>query len=286
MTRFFRFLIVLAVCGLTAEAARADMIFDLEASNFIAATDSANAVWNSSVSYGGVTYNFNGSSLALNAWNPTATTISGVSAVNFSGVNTTMNGWTIAQKLESSPCPINGSHAWTTSMWVYNPSIQNEEDVFQWGFRNTGAGCAADLCYGSSASSGAYVHWASDSGYTKGTPAAGTWHYIALTYDGTTESLYVDGALDNSTARSLNLNNAINMILGEGFQEGSLFVNPSSLALGSMRMWDSALDATTIATTFNTEGVAYGVAVPEPSTLALLVGGLFGLLAYAWRRRK
>jgi hypothetical protein len=28
------------------------------------------------------------------------------------------------------------------------------------------------------------------------------------------------------------------------------------------------------------------VAVPEPSTLALLVGGLFGLLAYAWRKRR
>ena len=28
------------------------------------------------------------------------------------------------------------------------------------------------------------------------------------------------------------------------------------------------------------------VQVPEPSTLALLAGGLFGLLAYAWRKRK
>jgi hypothetical protein len=27
-------------------------------------------------------------------------------------------------------------------------------------------------------------------------------------------------------------------------------------------------------------------AVPEPSTLALLAGGLLGLIAYAWRKRK
>ena len=27
-------------------------------------------------------------------------------------------------------------------------------------------------------------------------------------------------------------------------------------------------------------------AVPEPSTLALLAGGLFGLVAYAWKKRK
>jgi len=33
-------------------------------------------------------------------------------------------------------------------------------------------------------------------------------------------------------------------------------------------------------------GAASLVRVPEPSTLALLAGGLFGLLAYAWRKRK
>lgn len=33
------------------------------------------------------------------------------------------------------------------------------------------------------------------------------------------------------------------------------------------------------------DGVSYEV-VPEPSTIALLITGLFGLLAYAWRKRK
>jgi len=28
------------------------------------------------------------------------------------------------------------------------------------------------------------------------------------------------------------------------------------------------------------------IVVPEPSTIALLASGLFGLLAYAWRKRK
>ena len=30
----------------------------------------------------------------------------------------------------------------------------------------------------------------------------------------------------------------------------------------------------------------YAATVPEPGTLAMLAGGLAGLLAYAWRRRK
>ena len=30
----------------------------------------------------------------------------------------------------------------------------------------------------------------------------------------------------------------------------------------------------------------YAVTVPEPSTLALLVAGLLGALAYVWRKRK
>ncbi len=30
------------------------------------------------------------------------------------------------------------------------------------------------------------------------TVTAGTWHYITVTYDGTTQALYIDGALDNS----------------------------------------------------------------------------------------
>lgn len=34
------------------------------------------------------------------------------------------------------------------------------------------------------------------------------------------------------------------------------------------------------------QAFSFGTAVPEPSALALCAGGLFGLLAYAWRRRK
>lgn len=37
---------------------------------------------------------------------------------------------------------------------------------------------------------------------------------------------------------------------------------------------------------FQVSGHTLSLAVPEPGTLALLVGGLIGLVAYAWRKRK
>ena len=47
-------------------------------------------------------------------------------------------------------------------------------------------------------------------------------------------------------------------------------------------------DLNTVLSNYNqTLGVSSGgVAVPEPSTLALLAAGLFGVAAYVWRKRK
>jgi hypothetical protein len=45
--------------------------------------------------------------------------------------------------------------------------------------------------------------------------------------------------------------------------------------------WDAAQKGTAYR-----EVEVYGAAVPEPGTLALLAGGLIGLIAYAWRKRK
>jgi hypothetical protein len=274
MTSFFRFLIVLAACGLTAEAARADMIVSLQATNYTQAT----GVWANTGTGGNFTVT---GGIVANA--PISETVAGATAVTFSGV--------AGCSLETAPASssVTGGNAWSVEAWVYNPSIGTEEDYFQWSARNSGASRAADLCYGSSSSSGAYVHWANDAGFTGGAPEASKWHYITLTYSGTdnggVESLYVDGVLNSTTTRTLNLSGQINMILGSGYAIDSGWQCPASLSIGALRLQTGVLDATTVASTYTTEGATYGV-VPEPSTLALLAGGLFGLLAYAWRRRK
>ena len=70
----------------------------------------------------------------------------------------------------------------------------------------------------------------------------------------------------------------------------TLTVTSDSPYLGQqLQIWLSAYAITasssTAGTVFDNVRLDYA-AVPEPGTMALLSAGLFGLLAYAWRKRK
>lgn len=272
MKRFMQFLTVVAVGSLAGNAVRADMIVNLQASNYTQAT----GTWANNGTGGnfGVT-----GGVVANA--PVKETVAGATAVTFSG----LNGCTLETAPASSS--VTGGNAWSAEAWVYNPSIGAEEDYFQWGRRASGVGRAADLVYGTDPNSGAYVHWGNDAGFSKGVPVAGAWHYIAVTYSGVAnggvESLYVDGVLDRTDVRTLDIDGSINMIVGAGFQNW-MFVNPASLSIGALRLRTEVLSVDEIHDIFVDEGRTYGV--PEPSSIVLLSAALFGLLAYAWRRRK
>jgi len=51
-------------------------------------------------------------------------------------------------------------------------------------------------------------------------------------------------------------------------------------------VYNSVLNANQIGQVNGYLGEKYGIAVPEPSSLILLTVGLFGLIAYAWRKRR
>jgi len=51
-------------------------------------------------------------------------------------------------------------------------------------------------------------------------------------------------------------------------------------------VYNSVLNANQIGQVNGYLGEKYGIAVPEPSTFILLTAGLFGLIAYAWRKRR
>jgi hypothetical protein len=86
--------------------------------------------------------------------------------------------------------------------------IDNEELLFNWAQRGGPAGTCGGVGYGYNAAWGAVVHWNAgglepDMGFDLGVPAAGQWHTIAVTYDGTTESLITDGVIQELEDKDL-----------------------------------------------------------------------------------
>ena len=87
----------------------------------------------------------------------------------------------------------------STEVWAFNDSIPDEETLVAWARRGGPAGTNMSFNYGDNGVYGAVGHWNSppDLGWQT-TPAAGAWHHLVYTYDGTTTRVYADGTLDNS----------------------------------------------------------------------------------------
>jgi len=149
-------------------------------------------------------------------------TVDGRKAVTFDGLKDFLKSSFV------TPPEITGSHAWSVVVQVYNPKVNGaEEPLVYWAHRGDGSR-SAHLNYGDSKASGAVVHWGADMGYD-GVPAEGKWHFIVLTYAGGTdgvENLYVDGKLNATAKRTLNLFAGEPIYLGatdfEKFFSGSL----------------------------------------------------------------
>jgi len=103
------------------------------------------------------------------------------------------------------------------------------------------------------------------------------WHHIAVTYDGTTVSGYVDGQFRNSGDFSLNTTN-------NGLRLGGQRMNNSNNsfdgALDDVRIYSRALSATDVNELYS------AVTIPEPSTFILAALGTVALAVGARRRRR
>ena len=104
----------------------------------------------------------------------------------------------------------------------------------------------------------------------------GQWNSIGITHDGTTLSLYLNGAFDSSATVALNVaaSGGCQGTLGGLFEGGQAFVGQ----LDEFAYFNG--------TVLGGSAMAQLAGVPEPSTIVLLSIGLLGLLAYAWRKRK
>ena len=167
-------------------------------------------------------------SMMTNGGQVVVETVNEVKAVSFPGGSVGM---------ESDfpvPASLLGNNPWTFHVRVLNPQIGGEEYIIHWGRRNGPDGTNGAIAYGTNGSFGAVQHWGGpDMGYDGGVPAANQWHNIVVTYDGGTEIIYVDGAV-NATEGDKTLNiggsaGALTFYVGRAREGGQPFTGTLAL---------------------------------------------------------
>jgi Concanavalin A-like lectin/glucanases superfamily/Bacterial Ig-like domain (group 2) len=158
-------------------------------------------------------------------------------------------------------------------VWALNPTVSTEEAMVCWGARGSNGRDRAFI-YGTSPGWGAAGQWGgpdigwNDSG---GAPAAGVWHHLVYTYDGTTTRVYADGVLwnseDDSQYGGLNITPGTPITLGAQRESNGTVTGGAgraSLTLGKVRVHSGTLTATQIANNYNFEKNSFVLGTPTP----------------------
>jgi hypothetical protein len=155
-----------------------------------------------------------------------------------------------------TPRAIAGASDWTISTVIYrNPGDPGSENCYMsWSGRDIGGWPlaqyrTAQFCYRDNL---AAVHYGADFGFDAGTPAAGEWHNVTITYNGSEERLYVDGVYRQSRFWTLNLKSNTMMMVGSAYWDGNNTSTPFQNrqedqywrfngAIASLQIYDQAL---------------------------------------------
>jgi hypothetical protein len=205
----------------------------------------------------------------VSGYRPTVQMVEGVKAVVFDGND-------VMKATIKAPASITGTSSWTIIYKVWNLDIANVERVFGWAKRSSGLGLYgkfAEVGYGSNAAYGAVGHGAAgpndanfDIAFKRGVPAAHTWHTIAVTYPGgpnSVETVMVDGVVNATAVRTLNIWPGCDMTVGAGYDGNSTAVPPPVNGITPMNFFSGALANLKV----------YSVAIP-PRDLAILMGSM------------
>lgn len=133
-------------------------------------------------------------------------------------------------------------------LWVLNSKIDPlEETMVSWSNRKPfEMGTMMSFNYGNSPGFGAVTHWdAPDLPWgssSNAAPMGNEWHHVAYTYDGTTATVFADGAKKNEKAVTLDTkkNFSINLAVQ---REDKAFKLYGSLAIAVVRIHSKALTA-------------------------------------------
>ena len=173
---------------------------------------------------------------------PTVQDVAGKRCVSFDGNDKLVS-------TVNAPAGVVGNGDWSVAVWVYNPSISDAETYLSWSHRDGVANSNCEMIYGSNPSYGAAGHWGgSDMGFDGGVPSAGAWHHIAVTFDGATERIYVDGVQNAYEAKTLALYSGYPFNLGCGVSSGRVGTDFFAGSLYSARVFDRALTPTEVTT--------------------------------------
>ncbi|EEF63189.1 LamG-like jellyroll fold domain-containing protein [Pedosphaera parvula] len=158
-------------------------------------------------------------------------------------------------------------------VWAINPTVSTEEAMVAWGARGSNGRDRAFI-YGTSGGFGAAGQWGNaDLGWNNsgGAPAAGVWHHLVYTYDGTTTRVYADGVLSNSEDDSpyggLNIIAGTPITLGAQRESNgtvSTGAGRASLTLGKVRIHSGTLTASQISNNYNFEKNSFVLGTPTP----------------------
>ena len=142
-----------------------------------------------------------------------------------------------------TPRALTGNSSFTVALWVNNPQIADNECLVSWAGHGGPDAMTAQIDYGSNPRFGAVGHWGfADMGFRGAPPKEGDWHHLAVVFDGVVERVYVDGVLNNSSAKMLLMNEGQPMYLGASAPGADVFNG----FLASLCIYDTALDAAAV----------------------------------------
>jgi hypothetical protein len=181
------------------------------------------------------------------------------------------------QSFEDAPAGLVGiDPTRSIEAWVWNPDLVGEETILSWGRRGGPDGTNMSFNYGTHPAFGAVGHWgdAPDLGWGDITPAAGRWHHLVYTYDGTTTRVYADGLLSNIEvlgAGVINTHDLHKIVIGKQIDNEVGDLNAplaGSMSYGRIRVHDEVLSTLDVQRNYLAEVSDFPPpAPPEPEAI-------------------